>query len=117
MNGWAFRIVPDGWEPLPGGGLRHRDLHATAAASAVALQTSLRAYVESQIEPGADFQGPHVASMGGSGEALLLTVFRLGIAQRSIFARSGDVVGILTMTGPPSANRDFIEIVRGASFR
>ena len=116
MRGWAFRIVPEGWERLSGGGLRRRDLDATATVSEDALHGPLRDYVESRVEPGVEHQGPFAANMEGAEEALILTVFRDGGAQRTIYARRGAVVGILTMKGPAPANGDFIEIVRGASF-
>jgi hypothetical protein len=59
--------------------------------------------------------------MQGSEEALLLTVTSdakdgARVTQRQIYARSADVVGILTLTGLAVENQDFIEIVRGASF-
>ena len=40
----------------------------------------------------------------------------LRVTQRQIYARSGEVVGILTLSGLAGANQDFIEIVHGASF-
>jgi hypothetical protein len=70
---------------------------------------------------GVEFQGPSEARMEGADEALLLTVNSetrdgLRVTQRQIYARSSEVVGILTLTGLHAANLDLIEIVRGASF-
>jgi hypothetical protein len=88
---------------------------------------TLREYIEVQIDAAksqlisAESQGPVEASMEGSEEALLLTVISnakdgVRVKQRQIYARSGDVVGILTLSGIAAVNQDFIEIVRGASF-
>jgi ABC-type sugar transport system ATPase subunit len=68
---------------------------------------------------GVELQGPVEARMEGAEEALLLTVTSETkdgerITQRQIYARSGEVVGILTLSG--AENQDLIEIVRGASF-
>jgi hypothetical protein len=131
VGGWAFNIIPDSWKPMEGVGLIQDD--ADFRASAAGLEESLpegktlHGYVELQMEiaksglANAEFQGPAEASMQGSEEALLLTVTSDAgegqrIAQRQIYARSGGVVGILTMTGLAAKNQDFIEIVRGASF-
>jgi hypothetical protein len=116
---------------MEGVGLIRED--AEFRANAAGLEESLpqaktlRAYVDVQIEvaksrlKSAEIQGPAEARMEGSDEALLLTVSSdakdgVRITQRQIYARSGDVVGILTMTGLAAVNQDFIEIVRGANF-
>jgi type III secretion system (T3SS) inner membrane Yop/YscD-like protein len=131
MGGWGLNIIPDGWKPMDGIGLIRED--AGFRANAAGLEESLpeakmlRAYIDVQIEvaksqlKAAEIEGPVEASMEGADEALLLTVSsdtKDGgrVTQRQIYARSGDVVGILTMTGSAAANQDFIEIVRGASF-
>jgi len=132
VGGWGFNIVPDGWKPLDGVGLHHdgsSEFHASANAVEESLPDgkTLREYVGLQAEAAkslltsAEIQGPADARMGGSEEALLLTVSsdaRDGqrVTQRQIYARSGDVVGVLTLSGLAAENQDFIEIVRGASF-
>jgi hypothetical protein len=132
VGGWGFNIIPAGWTMLEGVGLR-QDAGGGFRGSATGLEESLpegktlRDYVGVQIEVaksrlnGVEFQGPAEARMEGSEEALLLTVVSvakdgLRVTQRQIYARSGDVVGILTLGGPAAANQDLIEIVRGASF-
>jgi hypothetical protein len=132
VGGWGFNIIPDGWKPMEGVGLIRQD-GGEFRASAAGLEESLpdaktlRAYVDVQIEAAksqlkaAEIQGPAQARMLGSEEALLLTVSSdakdgARVTQRQIYARSGDVVGILTMTGLAAANQDFIEIARGANF-
>jgi len=131
VGGWGFNVIPEGWKPMEGVGLIRED--AEFRANAAGLEESLpeaktlRAYVDVQIEvaksrlKSAQIQGPAEARMEGSDEALLLTVSSdakdgVRITQRQIYARSGDVVGILTMSGLAAANQDFIEIVRGANF-
>jgi len=132
VGGWGFNIIPEGWKPMEDVGLVHQD-EGEFRASAAGLEESLpggktlRAYVEVQMEiaksqlQDAELQGPAEARMEGSEEALLLTVSSdakegLRVTQRQIYARSGDVVGILTLSGLAAVNQDFIEIVRGASF-
>ena len=131
VGGWGFNVIPEGWKAMDGIGLIRED--AEFRANAAGLEESLpeaktlRAYVDLQIEvaksrlKSAQIQGPAEARMEGSDEALLLTVNSdakdgARITQRQIYARSGDVVGILTMTGLAAMNQDFIEIVRGANF-
>jgi hypothetical protein len=132
VGGWGFNIIPEGWKPMEGVGLIRQDgseFHASAAGLEESLPEAktLRAYVDVQIEvaksqlKGAEIQGPAEARMQGSEEALLLTVSSdakdgARVTQRQIYARSGDVVGILTMSGLAAVNQDFIEIVRGSSF-
>jgi hypothetical protein len=132
VGGWGFNIIPAGWTMLEGVGLR-QDAGGEFRGSATGLEESLpegktlRGYVDVQMEvaksrlTSAEFQGPAEARMVGSEEALMLTVAsetKEGgrVTQRQIYARSGDVVGILTLSGPAAANQDLIEIVRGASF-
>jgi hypothetical protein len=132
IGGWGFNIVPEGWKPMEGVGLTRDgsgELRASAAALEEPLATAkpLREYVDLQIEiaksqlKNPEFQAPAEARMEGSEEALLLTVSsdtkdNVRVTQRQIYARSREVVGILTLSGPASINQDFIEIVRGASF-
>jgi pSer/pThr/pTyr-binding forkhead associated (FHA) protein len=132
VGGWGFNIIPEGWTMLDGVGLR-QDIGGQFRASAAALEESLpegktlRDYVDAQVDvaksrlKGGEFQGPAEARMEGSEEALLLTVVSdsmagLRVTQRQIYARSGPVVGVLTLSGLAAANQDLIEIVRGASF-
>jgi hypothetical protein len=132
VGGWGFNIIPEGWKPMEGVGLI-REGAAEFRASAAGLEETLaegktlRGYIEVQIEvaksrlTSPEFQGPLEARMDGSEEALLLTVSSdakdgMRVMQRQIYARSGDVVGIMTMSGLAALNQDFIEIVRGASF-
>ncbi len=132
VGGWGFNIIPEGWTMLDGVGLR-QDIGGQFRASAAALEESLpqgktlRDYVEAQMEAAkwrhmgtAEFQGPAEARMEGAEEALLLTIGSeakgVRVTQRQIYARSGPVVGILTLSGLAAANQDLIEIVRGASF-
>jgi hypothetical protein len=117
---------------MEGVGLIH-EAEAEFRASAAGLEdcltnaSTLHSYIEVQLEvaksrlKSLEFHGPVEARMEGSDEALLLTVNSdakegVRVTQRQIYARSGDVVGILTMSGLPAMNQDFIEIVRGASF-
>jgi len=132
VGGWGFNIIPEGWKPMEGVGLIHEgaaEFRASAAGleETLAEGKTLREYIEVQVEvaksrlTSPEFHGPLEARMEGSEEALLLTVSSnaqhgMRVTQRQIYARSGDVVGILTMSGLPAANQDFIEIVRGASF-
>jgi hypothetical protein len=131
VGGWGFNIVPDGWKPMDGVGLVHEggEFRASAAGLEESLPETktLRAYVEVQMEvaksrlSAPEFHGPADARMEGSEEAVLLTVTSdakegVRVTQRQIYARSGGVVGILTLTGPAPVNQDLIEIVRGASF-
>jgi hypothetical protein len=132
VGGWGFNIVPDGWGSMDGVGLQHEghgEFHATAAALEESLPDgkTLREYIEVQMDAakqrmtGAEFQGPSEARMEGSDEALLLAVSSemkdgLRVTQRQIYARSSEVVGVLTLSGLDAANQDLIEIVRGASF-
>jgi hypothetical protein len=132
VGGWGFNIIPKGWEPLDGIGLRGASggefrPSATGLEESLPEGKTLRAYVELQMEVAksrlkdAEFRGPADARMEGAEEALLLTVSSdakdgVRVPQRQIYARSGDVVGILTLSGLAAANQDLIEIVRGASF-
>jgi pSer/pThr/pTyr-binding forkhead associated (FHA) protein len=130
VGGWGFNIIPNGWKHSEGIGLLRAggEFRASAAGLEEPLpkEKTLREYVELQMElaksqlKGAVFQGPGEAQMQGAEEALLLTVSSDAegkrITQRQIYALSGDIVGILTMTGLPETNQEFIEIVRGASF-
>ena len=131
VGGWGFNIVPDGWKPLDGVGLRQDGAEFRASATgmeeSLADGKTLRAYIDVQVEAakprlaGAEFQGPVEAQMEGSEEALLVTVTSDAangsrVVQRQIYARSADVVGILTLSGLANASQDFIEIVRGTSF-
>lgn len=130
VGGWGFNIIPDGWKPLEGVGLLHRGgngFRASAAALEETLGKTLRDYVVVQMEvaksrlKSVEFQGPVDARMEGSQEALLLKVSSeakdgVRISQRQIYARSGEVVGILTLSALDAMNQDLIEIVRGASF-
>ncbi|HTB10220.1 MAG TPA: FHA domain-containing protein [Bryobacteraceae bacterium] len=132
VGGWGFNIIPDGWKPMEGVGLIHQgtaQFRATAACleEPLAEVKTLRSYIELQMEVAKSrlkapaFQNPVDATMTGAEEALLLTVSSdlregLRIVQRQIYARSGNIVGILTMSGLPAANRDLIEIVHGATF-
>jgi hypothetical protein len=132
VGGWGFNIVPEGWKPLDGVGLQHEgtgEFRANAAALEESLPDgkTLREYIGIQMDAakqrltGVEFQGPSEARMDGSDEALLLTVSSemkdgVRVAQRQIYARSSEVVGILTLSGLDAANQDLIEIVRGASF-
>jgi hypothetical protein len=132
IGGWGFNIVPDGWTTLDGVGLIHQAgdefrANATAVEEALPEGKTLREYAEVQMGAagmrlsGVEFQGPSDARMEGSEEALLLTLTSetqdgKRITQRQIYARSADVVGILTLSGLANVNQDFIEIVRGASF-
>jgi pSer/pThr/pTyr-binding forkhead associated (FHA) protein len=131
VGGWGFNVIPDGWKAMEGVGLIH-EAEAEFRASAAGLEDSLtastlRGYIEVQLQvaksqlKSLEFHGPVEARMEGSDEALLLTVSSdakegVRVTQRQIYARSGDVVGILTLSGLPAMNQDFIEIVRGASF-
>jgi hypothetical protein len=132
VGGWGFNIIPEGWKPMEGVGLIHQG-GAEFRASAACLEEpwpeakTLRGYIELQLKvaksrlKAPEFQGPADARMNGAEEALLLTVSSdasdgLRIAQRQIYARSGNIVGILTMSGLAAVNRDLIEIVRGATF-
>jgi hypothetical protein len=130
VGGWGFNIIPEGWTPLDGIGLLDREgdgFRASAAGVEELLPEGkmLRDYVDVQMEVaksqlvGVELQGPVEARMEGAEEALLLTVTSETkdgerITQRQIYARSGEVVGILTLSG--AENQDLIEIVRGASF-
>jgi pSer/pThr/pTyr-binding forkhead associated (FHA) protein len=132
VGGWGFNIIPAGWTMLEGVGLRQDAGEfrgsATGLEESLPEGKTLRDYVGVQMEVArsrhmgtAEFQGPAEARMEGSEEALLLTVTSeskdgVRVTQRQIYARSGDVVGILTLSGPAAANQDLIEIVRGASF-
>jgi hypothetical protein len=137
IGGWGFNIIPQGWKPVDGIGLIFQADSQQAGsqfrASVAALEESLPEaktlgdYVDVQIEvaksqlKAAEIQGPAEARMQGADEALLLTVSSdakdgMRITQRQIYARNGDVVGILTMSGLAAVNQDFIEIVRGANF-
>lgn len=131
VGGWGFNVIPDGWKPMEGVGLIHGSGEFRASATGVEESIpdgkTLRAYIDVQIEAAksqltrVEFQGPTEARMEGSEEALLLTVSSdaadgVRITQRQIYARSAGVVGVLTLSGLASANQDFIEIVRGASF-
>jgi hypothetical protein len=132
VGGWGFDVIPEGWQPLDGAGLL-REGDAEFRESALAAEESLpegktlRDYVEVQMDvarsqmKALEFQGPSSARMEGSEEALLLAVSSeaqegLRVTQRQIYARSGDVVGILTLSGLTAVKQDLIEIVRGASF-
>jgi len=132
VGGWGFNIVPEGWKPMDGVGLIQQDA-AEFRATANSLEESLpdgktlRQYIDAQIQAAksrltrVEIQGPVEARMEGSEEALLLTITSdqkdgARVTQRQIYARSADVVGILTMTGLAVVNQDLIEIVRGASF-
>jgi hypothetical protein len=131
VGGWGFNIIPEGWKTMEGVGLMREgaDFRASAAGLEESLPEgkTLREYIEVQIDAAksqlisAESQGPVEASMEGSEEALLLTVISnakdgVRVKQRQIYARSGEVVGILTLSGIAAVNQDFIEIVRGASF-
>jgi hypothetical protein len=131
VGGWGFHIVPQGWKAMEGIGLLREssEFRASAAALEESLpdNKTLRDYVRVQMDAAKshlkspEIQGPAEARMQGSEEALLLTVTSdakdgARVTQRQIYARSADVVGILTLTGLAVENQDFIEIVRGASF-
>lgn len=132
IGGWGFNIVPEGWTALENVGLidrRNDAFHASATAVEESLPegTSLAGYVRTQMDAATsrlatvEFQGPATAQMEGSEEALLLTLTSetqdgARVTQRQIYARSSDVVGILTMSGLAAVNQDFIDIVRGANF-
>jgi pSer/pThr/pTyr-binding forkhead associated (FHA) protein len=132
VGGWGFNVLPVGWKPMEGIGLRHTgdgafQASATGVEESMPDGKTLRGYIDVQTEAAKsqlknpEFQGPAEARMEGSEEALLLTVSSdatngVRITQRQIYALSGDVVGVLTLSGLASANQDFIEIVRGASF-
>ncbi len=132
VGGWGFNIVPEGWVAMEGVGLVREDgaefrVSATGVEDALPEGKTLREYLDAQAqvaksqlkEP--EIREPAEARMEGSEEALLLTLSSeaqdgLRVTQRQIYARSGGVVGILTLSGLAAANQDFIEIVRGASF-
>ncbi len=132
VGGWGFNVVPEGWSAMEGVGLVREDgaefrASATGAEDALPEGKSLREYLDVQVtaamsqlkEP--EIREPSEARMEGAEEALLLTLSSetqdgLRVTQRQIYARSGEVVGILTLSGLAAANQDFIEIVRGASF-
>ncbi len=132
VGGWGFNIIPEGWKPMECVGLIQEgaaEFRGSAAGleETLAEGKTLRDYIEVQIEvaksrlTSPEFHGPLLARMEGSDEALILTVSSdtqhgMRITQRQIYARSGEVVGILTMTGLAAVNQDLIEIVRGASF-
>jgi hypothetical protein len=131
VGGWGFNVIPEGWTLMEGVALIREggEFRASAAGSEESLPggQTIRDYIQVQMDiaksrlKDAEFQGPEEARMQGSEEALLLTVTSetaegMRIPQRQIYARSGEVVGILTLSGLADANQDFIEIVRGASF-
>ena len=133
VGGWGFNEIPGGWNTVEGVGLAFggETFQSTALAHEEFIEGGLSAYVDRQISA-AKYQlkapaihGPLTASMEGSEEALLVVVESESpsaqvLVQEQIYARCGDVAGILTLTTlkdlARSMNQALIEIVRGANF-
>jgi pSer/pThr/pTyr-binding forkhead associated (FHA) protein len=136
VGSWRFGAVPQGWEPVAGLGLR-LVTQETFKPTVVAVEEplphgqTLEKYLECQKDlirqclPEAGFQGPEETRLRDAAEAFELTTTsplpdRGRAIQRQIYARSGGVVGVITITIPDGQaerlGQTVAGIVAGLSF-